>query len=193
MELEEFDLNSLLEQGTVQRSEAAEPAPTAIPSFPGLVFEDEPVSPVADPDDDDDKEAEDNFPYNAEEAAENLVAVLSSLNYFITPLAVWKLKKKRGGKTAIEKMQVIYAKSLGKDAEKITEQERQQLHMYQAYLKDKEELENAMPFTEKETDELTKLAIPYCRANRIKVPKGAGFWGAYGAMQFQRVMAIIQA
>lgn len=185
----DFDLNSVLEQPTVVRSEVLEPeADPTEQSFSGLEFDDFPDEENLEQD-----EEKVSIPFDAEAAAENLVSLLAAGNLLLTPLANWKLKKKRGGKAGISVLQVAYVKSLGVGADKMTDLEKKQLTIYMAYLRDKEELEKAIPFTDEEIAKLTRLAVPYCKATKFSVSAGSGFWTTYGMMQFQRVIAILQA
>ncbi len=188
------DLEELIAQPTTQRTEGENNNEPQFEfneiEFDSLEF-DEPE--MEDSEDFEEEEAEtiDLTPYDPVEAANNLVALLTSANHLITPLARWKLTKKRGGKKKIQVLQNSFSKQI--NGQELTEQDKKQIAMYQSYLKDKEQLEAAIPFTDDEFDTLLKQAIPYCRANKIKVGGGASFWTTYGMMQAQRVFQILQA
>ena len=109
----------------------------------------------------------------------------------MTPLALWKARRKRGGKGVIEKMQIIAAKNF--DGVKLTDKEKHLLHQYNAYLTDKAQLEKAIPYTDDELKLLKTMAIPYCKTSKIRINGGFAFWTTFAGIQAQRVIAIIQA
>lgn len=187
----EIDLTNILEQPTVKRPEHQETA--ASPEdydLSGLEFEKipEPAEPV---------EAEE-IPtaeievYNPEENAELLVEFIDLANVqSLTPLARWKLAKKRGGKKEITKMQLLYEKFL--NDEKLTETEKRRVETYQLYLKEKEALEDAIPYTDEEKETLTKAAIPYMKSSKIKMGGGAAFWVQLSMIQGSRIIQVLTA
>lgn len=191
----DIDLTEILEAPTVIRPEVSpsnEPKEeTEITDFSGLEFssepapapEDEPVGEI------DPVEIE---IYNAEENAEILVELIDVVNIqTLTPLARWKLTKRQGGKPAVRKMQLLFEKKLN-DSE-LTDPEKREIELYQAYLKDKEELERIIPYTEDEKDSLKKSAVPYLSAHKIKIGGGMAFWTQLAMIQGSRIMQVLTA
>jgi len=109
----------------------------------------------------------------------------------MTPLSVWKLRKNRGGKEAIEKMSIVAGKHYA--GKKLTEDENRLFDQYNAYLADKTSLENAIPYTSKELKLLHSMAVPYMKSSKMKINGGLAFWTTLGAIQFDRVIKIFQA
>ena len=196
-EFEEFDLSSVLQQPTKMRTELVQDEPETV-DFSGLEFEtspdlieSNPIDKEADLIEDLDEEEEEE-PHDPEEEAEKLVGLIQAANVLtMTPLALWKARKKRGGKAAISKMQIIAAKNF--EGAKLEKKEAEQLAKYNAYLKDKEQLENAIPYTSDELSLLKTMAIPYMKTSKIKINGGFAFWTTLAGIQAQRVIAIIQA
>lgn len=188
MELD-VNIDEILSEDTTQRSEATQnedfDIETSSSDLGGNDFQlsDEPeIKP--------EKELAD--PYDAKSEAAKLVALISSLNNVtLTPLAIWKVKHKKGGKKEIEKMQIVKAKEY--QGKKLTEDEKRMVDNYNAYLQDKKELQNAIPYTEAETKLLNEMDIPYCASTKMKINGGMTFWTALGAIQFTRVIQILQA
>lgn len=183
---ENFVLESVLEQPTEQRPEHITEVQTEVidnSDVSGLEFED--IS-VEEP-----KEAEVSYTLaDAEQNAELLVGVIASVNILtMTPLARWKVKKKRGGKHAIERMQAIAQKNFS--GNELTDNEKRLLDQYNAYLADKQQLENAIPYTDDEIEALQTAAIPYCQSTKLKVNGGMAFWVQLGTMQLGRIMQIL--
>jgi|GEM_PF-2602212 len=190
-ELEQIDLSSILEQPTKVRSEVYELSDKKeqMEDLSNLVFEDE-------------KETAENLieqeqkqpeePYDAEENAALLVGCIASVNDIVmTPLARWKVRHKFGGKKTLKTYQLQFAKSFTN--KKLTDQEQKLADLYTAYLKDKEEMEKAIPYTDKEIENLTRAAIPYCKQSRIKVNGGVAFWVELGSLQMERIITVLSA
>lgn len=189
VEFDDFNLDEFLEEHTIERSSHSEPAQKVTTSFSGIEFEESDNSDFEEFEDE--KKVDSLVPYDPVEAANNLVSLLTSANHLITPLARWKLQEKRGGKKKIQILQNSFSKQVS--GQELTELDKLRINMYTSYLKDKEELENAIPFTDEEFKTLVNQAIPYCRATRINIGGGASFWTSYGIMQAQRVFSILQA
>lgn len=188
----DIDLTEILEAPTVIRPEAhQEPKEeTEITDFSGLEFSSEPApAPEDEPVEIEPVEIE---IYNAEENAEILVELIDVVNIqTLTPLARWKLTKRQGGKPAVRKMQLLFEKKLN-DSE-LTDPEKREIELYQAYLKDKEELERIIPYTEDEKDSLKKSAVPYLSAHKIKIGGGMAFWTQLSMIQGSRIMQVLTA
>lgn len=192
----EFDILDVLETPTQQRSEnTPELDPFENDDFlNGLEFDtpEENIEAV--------EQEEEPTPtieeiYTDEDAqinAEILVDLLDTVNTAtLTPLARWKLRKKRGGKDVVSKMSVVYEKSL-KD-EKLTDKEKELAWKYEAYLKDKEQLENAIPYTDDEKRKLVASAKNYVKGKKIKINADLSFWGELAMIQGSRIMQILTA
>lgn len=139
-----------------------------------------------------DSEEEEEEPRNYKEDAQNLVALISSVNQLVVPpIAKGVLQKRRGGKKTIKSLQALFEKDAqGKD---LTEKEQSRLNTYLSYLRDKDEITKAIPYTEEEEKLLVSMAEPFVKASGFKVGGGAAFFGALAAIQGQRIISIIQA
>ena len=187
----DIDLTEILETPTVAHPEESAPqAETEITEFSNLEF-------AAEPEPEPENEIAAAEPveveiYDAEENAEILVELIDVVNIqTLTPLARWKLAKKQGGKPVVRKMQLLFEKKLN-DTE-LTDKEKRQIELYQAYLKDKEELEKAIPYTDDEKDNLKKSAVPYLSAHKLKIGGGAAFWTQLAMIQGSRIMQVLTA
>lgn len=189
----DIDLTEILEAPTVIRPEVSPPNEPKedheITDFSGLEFE---PLPEPDPKPNEEVEPVEIEIYNAEENAEILVELIDVVNIqTLTPLARWKLTKRQGGKPAVRKMQLLFEKKLN-DSE-LTDPEKREIELYQAYLKDKEELERIIPYTDEEKDSLKKSAVPYLSAHKIKIGGGMAFWTQLGMIQVSRIMQVLTA
>lgn len=187
----DFNLDDVLAEPTVMRSEVAEQESVApLEDFSGLQFEELPEVQ---------EEAEQlpvEPPYTEKEAKENAEMLVDFLDTFntmaLTPLARWKLRKKRlGEKSNVWKMQALLEKEYAD--EKLNEKEKRALIVYKSYLADKKELENAIPFTDAEKEKLKHSASIWLKNKRIRIGGEFGFWGEYAMIQGTRVMEILTA
>lgn len=184
----EIDLMEILETPTVFREEKSENQ-EEVTDFSNLEFEETPEETALQEEKVETLEIE---VYNAEENAEILITLIDFLNIQgLTPLAKWKLAKKQGGKPVIRKMQLLYEKKMNEG--ELTEKEKREVELYQIYLKDREELENAIPFTNEEKEGLKKAAIPYLKSSKLKIGGGAAFWTQLVAVQGSRIWQILKA
>lgn len=199
----EIDLAAVLEEPTTMRSESNEGDlnPTGDDfNFDNLEFEESEeehinseINSALNPE----KENEDPepttvqiTPQEAKEGAEMLVDLIDTFNSIsLTPLARWKLKKKLGGSKVVKRMQHIFQKQL--NGEKIDEKEKQILWQYNAYLKDKEEIENTIPFTTDERDKLVRSMTAYFQKKNIKFSGDYSFWGELIMIEGMKIMGIL--
>src|SRR5690554_3763549 len=187
----DIDLTEILETPTVAHPEESAPqAETEITEFSNLEF-------AAEPEPEPENEIAAAEPveveiYNAEENAEILIELIDVVNIqTLTPLAKWKLAKKQGGKPVVRKMQILYEKKMNEG--ELTEKEKRQIELYQIYLKDKQELENAIPYTDEEKESLKQAAIPYLKSSKLKIGGGAAFWTQLAMIQGSRIMQVLTA
>jgi len=186
----DFDLDDILGEPTIQRSEVHIEDDFSNDDFSSLEFEEitEEVEEIEIPE-------EVEKPYTEAEAKENatmLIDLIDTVNTAtLTPLARWKLRKKRGGKDAIRKMQLVQEKQFTE--KELTEAEKRLLFQYQAYLKDKEELEKAIPYTEDEREQLIRSATHYLKGKKIRISGDLSFWGELAMIQGSRLMQILTA
>lgn len=184
-----IDLDEILGQNTLQRSEVADNSEFEEDNFSSVEFDDEPIEAF------DDEPLIEEKPYTDAEAKENatiLVELIDTVNTTaLTPLARWKLRKKRGGKEAIHRMQAVVEKEFA--GVELTEQEKKLLYQYKAYLKDKEELESAIPYTEPEKEQLIRSATAYLKTKKIRISGDLSFWGELAMIQGSRIMQILTA
>ncbi|HRO76962.1 MAG TPA: hypothetical protein PLP27_12545, partial [Crocinitomicaceae bacterium] len=109
----------------------------------------------------------------------------------LTPLAKWKLSKKRGVKGKIAQAEIIAAKSM--EGEELTAKEKRLLYQYNAYLESFRRVEEKLPYTEDERERLTSAAKKYVSDNKLKVSKGLGFWGELAIIQGTRILEVVTA
>lgn len=188
----DVDLSTILSQPTQTRFESVSteyaPEATEREALSSLEFEPipQPVSPIPA------EELIDISPYDAEENADILVELIDVVNIqSLTPLARWKLRKKLGGRTEVTRKQLLFEKKINK--EKLTDAEKRDIELYQAYLKDKEELEKAIPYTDEEKKNLKMAAVPYLKQHQIKVGGGFAFWTQLAMIQGSRIMQVLTA
>lgn len=138
------------------------------------------------------EEEEEEEPYNAEEEADKLIGLLNAGNMLLmSPLTQIVLKRKRGGKRLLERCKIAFTKK--QNGEKITDAEKEMANKYQAYQNDLTTLAGEIAFTENELKVLRTMAIPYCKASKVKINGSFAFWLTYGGMQTQRIMQILTA
>jgi hypothetical protein len=138
------------------------------------------------------EEIEDEEPYNAEEEAEKLLGLLNAGNVLLmSPLTQIVLKKKRGGKKILERCKIAFMKV--KNGEKATDGEKEMAAKYEAYQTDLQTLAGEIAFSEQELAAMRVLAVPYCRASKVKINGSLAFWLMYGGYQTQRIMKILTA
>lgn len=194
----DFRLEDVLEQDTVSRSEFAL-EPIEFNNEPSFESEINPASEVNkiefEEREIEEEEEEQETPFtlaDAKASAEVLIDLIDTLNVTaLTPLARWKLTKKRGGKKSIQRMQEIAEKNF--TGEELTPEEKRLLYQYNAYLADKEQLEKAIPYTEDEKQRLTNSAIPMMLKNKWKIGGGGSFAMELAMIQGTRVLQILTA
>lgn len=185
--MEDFTLDSILEESTQTRSESRTGNMDEVADFSSLEFEPTYVEPTYVEQED---EAINISPYDAEENAEILVELIDVVNVqSLTPLARWKLRKKLGGKTEVTRKQLLFEKKLNKET--LTDEEKRDIELYQAYLKDKEELDKAIPYTDEEKKNLKQAAIPYLKQTQLKIGGGMAFWTQLAMIQGSRIMQVL--
>lgn len=187
----EFDLDSVLATPTTPRVEVVQEETIQSDDYLDQLTFDESIQEV--------EEVEEVVAvpvFTEKEVEENaaiLVDLIDTVNVAtLTPLARWKLRKKRGGKQVITEMQLVFEKSM-QDGEKLSSKEKELALKYNAYLKDKEELENAIPYTHEEKERLTRAAKNYVRTKQIKINGDLSFWGELAMIQGTRIMQILTA
>src|SRR5690554_7888290 len=186
----DIDLMSILETPTHFREEKMDTGETQeVTDFSGFEFDEIPEDTTLQEEKVETLEIE---VYNAEENAEILIELIDVVNIqTLTPLAKWKLAKKQGGKPVVRKMQILYEKKMNEG--ELTEKEKRQIELYQIYLKDKQELENAIPYTDEEKESLKQAAIPYLKSSKLKIGGGAAFWTQLAMIQGSRIMQVLTA
>lgn len=131
-------------------------------------------------------------PYDAEKESKKLVSLCNAGNTLISsPLAVWKLKKKRGGSKEIERMKTAWHKR-GAGME-LTDREKTLALTYETYLADTKQLSGDILFAKHEIAAMEELALTYCEKSRIKINDGAAFWTTYAGFQVSKILKILTA
>lgn len=189
---EDFDILDVLEQPTTMRSETIEEPVKDFSDgidFSSLEFEPEPKQEV-----EEQQEATELVkPYTDKEAKENAEIVIDLLDTFnqalLPPLARWRITKKRGGKEALLKMQLVFEKELS--GAELTEPEKRQVWLYNAYLKEKEEKLSSIPFTDDEKEKLVKSLAKYLKEKQTRVSSDLGFWGELAMIEGMKIVSIL--
>lgn len=186
----DFDIDSVLEQDTITRSENFEQETEKETDFSDLEFEDE--------DEEIEQEQEEReivfTDADAKEGAEVLVDMIDTFNTVtMTPLAKWKLQKKRGlrEKGKIAEMEFIASKDFA--GQKLTEAEKRKLYQYNTYLASLQKLEEVIPYTDDERKRLIKSAIPMVKKMKWKVGGATSFGLELAMIQGSRIMDILTA
>jgi hypothetical protein len=190
-----FDLGSVLAEPTKPRTQEL-PKVDIMDQFSDLVFDDVPETKDAENSiretehvQEVEEEEED---YDPAQQAENLVAVISSANLLLlTPLAKWKLRKKRGGREVIAAMQLAFEKKESAGLE-LSAEEQIKYNKYTAYLKDKAELLKEIPYTDEEEAQLQKMAEVWMKSSKMKVGDSLAFWMTLAGIQGSRIFAILE-
>lgn len=183
----EIDLMEILETPTVFREEKSENQEEEVTDFSNLEFEETPEASTVE-----ETKAIEIEIYDPEENAEILVELLDVVNVqTLTPLARWKLSRREGGKSKVRQRQLLFEKKMN-DSE-LSDKEKREIELYQAYLKDKKELESVIPYSDEEKASLKKAAIPYLTASKIKIGGGAAFWTQLAMIQGSRIMQVLTA
>nr|WP_294860225.1 hypothetical protein [uncultured Fluviicola sp.] len=139
-------------------------------------------------------------PYDAEQEAKNLVHMLKAgEGLLLPPIAAVTLKKKRGGKKAIERMSKAHDK-LNKGGE-LSELESKAAADFESYQDDIKKMmrlfypdsDEAKKQMDLETKRLIEAAIPYCAATKFHINAGFAFWTMYTGSLGGKIIQIIGA
>lgn len=139
--------------------------------------------------------------YDPEQEATNLVYMLKAgEGLLLPPIAVVTLKKKRGGKKAIDRMARAHAKQ-DKGSEELTDSEMKAAAAFEDYQRDFRKMMSlfapdtpeAQKAMDLETKRLIEAAIPYCAATRFHVHAGFAFWTMYAGSLGGKIIQIIGA
>lgn len=153
---------------------------------PAFVLEPEPQRPAPPQ-----PEPEPQEPYNPEEEAEKLLAMLQGGNFLLTtPLYKWKVQKNFGGKQNIQKLRAAYEKHLRGD--KLTEKEENDKASYFAYEGERKEWMDSINYTEEELEQLKTLAIPLMKDTKMEISSGAAFWLFFGSIQAGKILKVLE-
>lgn len=136
------------------------------------------------------EEIEEEEPYDAEKNARSVVYGLQALDSLIlVPLATLKVKNKAGGKKAIKAMQASYTKQML--GEELNEQDKRILEAFKTYKRDLEILQIDFIPNKQTTEEMIRLAMPWCEDNKIKFGSGMAFWMKYAANKVEQITKIL--
>jgi hypothetical protein len=136
------------------------------------------------------EEIEEEEPYDAEKNARSVVYGLQALDSLIlVPLATLKVKNKAGGKKAIKAMQASYTKQML--GEELNEQDKRILEAFKTYKSDLEILQIDFIPNKQTTEEMIRLAMPWCEDNKIKFGSGMAFWMKYAANKVEQITKIL--
>lgn len=131
-------------------------------------------------------------PYDAEVEATKLVNLLNAGNtLLVSPIANFRMIKKRGGREALDKMKAAYQKQ--KDGKKLSEEEDRMLSAFNSFKTDMALLNGEIPFSEKQLEILKTAAVPYCQESKMKINGAFAFWGIFGGMQTEKIIKILTA
>lgn len=131
-------------------------------------------------------------PYDAEAEAEKLVGMLNAGNtVLVSPLANWRMIKKRGGREGLEKMKAPYMKKM--KGEKLSEEEEVLYKSFESFQADMKLLNGEIPYSEQQLEAMKKLAVPYCQESQIHINGGLAFWIAVSGMQIEKIIKVLTA
>lgn len=191
---EDFDLDSIIEQTTKPRVEATETAFEEVTDFSGLDFDEAPeaeITPTPKEPDTPPLTIHKITEKEAREGATILIELINTVNKAgLTKLAAWKVRKKRvGSKEVLAKYLVLFEKN--EAGEELTPEEKKQLWKYNAYIKEKESLEDTIPFTDEEKEMLINSCTKYFKDKNISLGGQNSFFIELAILELTKVLAII--
>lgn len=136
------------------------------------------------------EEIEEIEEYDAEKNAKSLVYGLQTLDAIIlNPIAMIKVRHRAGGGKVMKKMRAAYLKKM--NGETLTENDTNLIQALDEYEKKMRLLSDDFLPSERETQEMIKMAIPYCEANQIEFGPGLAFWGMYASNTIGKITKIL--
>lgn len=133
---------------------------------------------------------EEEEPYDAEKNARSVVYGLQALDSLIlVPIATYKVKKRAGGSKAIKAMQAAKVKQM--QGEELTDTDKRILEASKVYMKELEMLQVDFIPNQHTTEELIRLAMPWCEDNKIKFGSGMAFWARYAGLKVEQITKIL--
>lgn len=128
--------------------------------------------------------------YDAEKNARAVVYGLQALDSMIlVPIATVKTKKRAGGSKVIAAMRKAYEKQMS--GEELNDNDKRLLTAFDKYKKDLEVLSMEYIPNKQTTDELIRLAIPWCEDSRIKFGSGTAFWLTYAGIKAEQITKLL--
>lgn len=136
------------------------------------------------------EEIEQEEPYDAEKNARALVGMLQVLDSItIVPIATYKVKKNAGGKKAIDLMRKTLTKEML--GEELTDTDNRLLEAFKKYQREIEILSMDFMPNQKTTDEMVRLAMPWCEDKKFNFNSGTAFWMKYAEIKVNQITKIL--
>lgn len=133
---------------------------------------------------------EEEEPYDAEKNARAVVYGLQALDSMIlVPIATIKTKKRAGGSKVIAAMRKAYEKQMS--GEELNDNDKRLLAAFDKYKKDLEVLSMEYIPNKQTTDELIRLATPWCEDQKIKFSSGTAFWLTYAGIKAEQITKLL--
>ena len=133
---------------------------------------------------------EEEEPYDAEKNARAVVYGLQALDSMIlVPIATIKTKKRAGGSKVIAAMRKAYEKQMS--GEELNDNDKRLLTAFDKYKKDLEVLSMEYIPNKQTTDELIRLATPWCEDQKIKFSSGTAFWLTYAGIKAEQITKLL--
>lgn len=128
--------------------------------------------------------------YDAEKNARAVVYGLQALDSMIlVPIATVKVKKRAGGSKVINAMRKAYEKQMS--GEELNDNDKRLLAAFDKYKKDLEILSIEYIPNKQTTDELIRLATPWCEDSKIKFGSGTAFWLTYAGIKAEQITKLL--
>jgi len=128
--------------------------------------------------------------YDAEKNARAVVYGLQALDSMIlVPIATIKTKKRAGGSKVIAAMRKAYEKQMS--GEELNDNDKRLLVAFDKYKKDLEILSMEYIPNKQTTDELIRLATPWCEDQKIKFSSGTAFWLTYAGIKAEQITKLL--
>jgi len=128
--------------------------------------------------------------YDAEKNARAVVYGLQALDSMIlVPIATIKTKKRAGGSKVIAAMRKAYEKKMA--GEELNDNDKRLLAAFDKYKKDLEILSMEYIPNKQTTDELIRLATPWCEDKKIQFDSGTAFWLTYAGIKAEQITKLL--
>ncbi len=128
--------------------------------------------------------------YNAEQNAQSLVYGLQALEQMVlSPLAMFRMHKKIGGKEVKTAMLTAYQKKMS--GGELNDEDNRLIAAFEDYERKVSLLTDSILPNEKKTEFLIRAAKPYCEETQMEIKSGLAFWASYGGDFAEKITKIM--